>query len=76
MTATLTRPDPATTPTPDDVVHLVCQCDHDIALCGEPVIDQPWIDPTDTDLPPCRACTQLVNVPCGQCGFDPGHDRP
>jgi hypothetical protein len=41
--------------TEDDLVHTVCHCDPDLALCGTDVTGEPW----DDDGEDCAECERL-----------------
>lgn len=70
MTITETTTADSTTdgPTPPIVIHWVCPCDVDVALCG-------WIDfEGDAGTAPpvpnirCVVCDDLYDQPCPGCG--------
>ena len=54
-------------PDADDVDHIVCDCDEDLALCGFRLpSDAPWIEEGETIN--CVDCLLLAMVPCARCG--------
>ena len=72
VTATTTHLDttPATTDEPgdEDMLHVVCACNPDQALCGldmsgEPLVNDPGPTPDD-----CVVCTDLDKYTCQNCG--------
>ncbi|AYD81658.1 hypothetical protein SEA_KROMP_57 [Streptomyces phage Kromp] len=65
MTASLT-PAPANTDQgQDDLVHVVCFCDQDTALCGTNVTGYDW---PDDEASTCVVCRDLEHKPCNRCG--------
>ncbi|MFD4258198.1 hypothetical protein ACFWR9_11345 [Streptomyces sp. NPDC058534] len=50
----------------DDLTHVVCYCDPNLALCGTDVTDSDWVD-EDEDTT-CVVCVDLVDQPCPRCG--------
>ena len=52
---------------PDDLDHIVCDCDELLALCGlRLAADVPYID--DDEAVNCVDCYLLADVPCPRCG--------
>lgn len=66
MTALDTHPIPTTTDG-DDIGHLVCCCNEDLAMCGADVTDEPW---GADDTPECVVCRDLWpdETDCPRCG--------
>jgi hypothetical protein len=54
-----------------DIVHFVCNCDEDTALCG---IDVSEADETDSLEDTCVVCVDLNEFPCPRCGYLPPCD--
>lgn len=51
----------------DDLVHFVCECNQDLALCGESLAGMKWIyDSADEEQ--CIVCADMLNRPCEKCG--------
>lgn len=50
----------------DNIVHLVCECNHDVALCGTAVPGSCWI--SDGNSADCVVCVDLCQIPCERCG--------
>lgn len=50
-----------------DIMHLVCDCNDDIALCGTDVSGEPWNHDSDPDL--CVVCADLDVLDCQRCGL-------
>lgn len=72
MTATIEHLDyaPADTSKPgdEDMLHVVCECNPDRALCGldmsgHAIVDDPGPTPDD-----CIVCTDLDKYTCQNCG--------
>lgn len=71
-----TAPTPAvvsaetTTGSSDDLNHIYCPCDPDIALCGTDISDYAFAEDDETD---CVVCTDLedADAPCARCGRYP-----
>lgn len=52
----------------DDLIHLVCECDTDMALCGVKIPGDCWI-PDGCDIErDCVVCLDLEDKPCGRRG--------
>lgn len=52
---------------PDDLLHLICWCDPDLAYCGTDVTDSPMKD--DPELGECAVCFDLDKLPyCATAG--------
>jgi hypothetical protein len=51
----------------DNVSHVVCECDPDLALCGTDVSEAPWLTDEDQDAE-CVVCDDLERYPCERCG--------
>lgn len=65
VTAVDTEP-AAAPPTGEDLVHAVCWCDSEVALCGADVAGSEWAgEEEDVD---CVVCRDLVVRPCWRCG--------
>jgi hypothetical protein len=50
----------------DDLVHLVCDCDEFVALCGEGLEDADWDYDEDANL--CPMCLLVEDDTCARCG--------
>lgn len=50
----------------DDMIHVVCKCSLDVALCGKNMTNRPWADGEEIG---CVVCAQLDDLPCGRCGI-------
>jgi hypothetical protein len=50
----------------DDIDHMVCECNPDIALCGTNVSEVDWKD--DGSPPDCVVCAAMADTPCPYCG--------
>ena len=53
-----------------DIIHTVCTfCSPDIALCGEDMSGDEYVDAAqDNDDDECVVCLDLEPLPCGRCG--------
>jgi hypothetical protein len=50
----------------DDLVHVVCICDPDTALCGTNATGHDWLD--EDEATTCVVCQDLEHKPCKRCG--------
>lgn len=50
----------------DDLTHVVCVCNPDVALCGTDVTDSDWA--TAEEETTCVVCADVVVDPCPRCG--------
>lgn len=55
---------PSETSADHKMIHVVCDCDPDIALCGYNVKDRPY---TERDAE-CVVCVSMEFKPCLRCG--------
>lgn len=51
---------------PDDIIHLVCECDEDVAFCGERF--PPGKPFRDNEEANCVVCLDLDQFACERCG--------
>lgn len=51
---------------PEDLIHIFCPCDEDVALCGEELGGAFWENAPEEDE--CVVCIDLQNHPCPRCG--------
>lgn len=54
----------------DELVHLVCECDPDVALCGVKVPGDRWVSDGVEVERDCVVCLDLEDKPCGCRGCD------
>lgn len=62
------RPAEAEDPAParDHLVHTVCRCDENRALCGRDVTDEPWVRRYHPEEQ-CVVCVDIARCPdCGR----------
>lgn len=54
----------------DDLSHVFCQCDPDLALCGRDITGEPKSDEVDwvPDEDTCVVCDDLTDSLCPRCG--------
>jgi hypothetical protein len=52
----------------DNVAHLVCHCNDDVALCGKDVTNDAWTD--SETCPMCEAVDELHAGKCPRCGCE------
>lgn len=67
MTAPVLAPEDVDTDEPD-LVHLVCECDENRALCGTELGDQGWVTGSVPPERRCVVCWDLIGCPCDRCG--------
>lgn len=53
----------------DDIVHLYCQCDEDLGLCGLDLSDMREV-PVMEDQVVCVVCADLAEMACARCGCE------
>lgn len=51
---------------PEDIIHVVCLCTEDVALCGEELGGAFWDNVPEEDE--CVVCIDLAKFPCPRCG--------
>lgn len=51
---------------PDDVAHIVCDCDDNRTLCGLDGTGMHWLEVDE--LPDCVVCLDLDDFDCDRCG--------
>ena len=70
VTATTTHLDNAPTDTDDgnELIHTVCPCNPDRALCGTDVAGETLHDAMPQTPDDCVVCEHLANQPCQNCG--------
>lgn len=67
MTQTVISPAEVTDDNDDDgLIHSVCICNEDIALCGEDVTDDPWTTYEECLPEDCIVC-EMMEI-CPKCG--------
>lgn len=52
--------------TGEELVHSVCYCADDVALCGADVAGTAWA--TENEEVDCVVCLDLMFQPCPRCG--------
>lgn len=53
----------------DDLVHVVCECDDNVALCGAKVLDAHWVLDGYDDSRDCVVCLDLEDQGCEGCSM-------
>lgn len=48
-----------------DLIHSVCECDENVALCGLDMTGHDWLPEGTTT---CVVCYDLDELPCSRCG--------
>lgn len=54
----------------DELIHVSCKCDPDVALCGADLTGCPMIGWDDYPTPKdCLVCGELDELPCPRCRY-------
>lgn len=56
---------PSTAGMGDDLNHITCVCDDNLALCGTDVTYHEWVATAEVT---CVVCRDLEDEPCPRCG--------
>ena len=51
-----------------DLIHVVCECNDNVAFCGEDMSEVDYVDDTGDTPRDCIVCVHLEVMPCERCG--------